>query len=241
MNIIATNNISNYVDYQISKNYKQAEIERLERLKGLLLKKQFMDAPTGLTKIDYNKWLKEAKKTYLLSIPTQSLLMGDIHHYPKHSEDELNERVIGNLSPVQIIQILDSLDLHTIMKLIIDNSEYRAINSSWKIKTFGDTELVGNTLDGELIAYPNHPFNRRISLGYSYDYRDGVKSINDRNAYEVLYSYLRLPISVVLSSINEVNTHLSCSIPFNHELCSKIEAIQKYQPSCQKISTRKRI
>ena len=230
MNTITTNNINKYVDHQISKSYQQAEIERLERLKGLLLKKQFLDAPTELTKAEYNKWLKKAKKTYLLSIPTQSLLMGDIHHYPTHSEDELNESVIGNLSPTQIIQILDSLDLHTIMKLITDDVNYRTIRNSFQIQTFGDTELIANTPEGELIAYPHHPFNRRISLRYSYCHRDGVKSINGRNAYEVLYSYLKLPISVILSSINEVNTHLSCNIPFDDVLCSKIDEIQKYAP-----------
>ena len=240
MNTITTNNIDRYVDYQISRSYGQAEIERLERLKGLLLRKQFLDAPTGLTKTEYNRWLKEAKKTYLLSIPTQSLLMGDIHHYPTHSKDELNESVIGNLNPNQIIQILDSLDLHTIMKLITYGFEYRTIKSCWSC-AFGDTELVGNTPDGKFTAYPNRSFNRSISLGYSYNYRDGVKSINDRNAYEILYSYLRLPISVILSSINEVNTHLPCNIPFDNAVCSKIDEVQKFQPTCQQISKRKRI
>lgn len=227
MNTITTNNINKYVDYQISKNYRQVEIERLERLKGLLLRKQFLDAPTGLTKTEYNKWLKEAKKTYLLSI----LLIGDIHHYPTHSKDELNESIIGNLSPTQIIQILDSLDLHTIMKLITDDFDYRAIKNSFQIQTFGDTKLVGNAPEGELIAYPYHPFKRSISLGYSYYHRDRLKSLNNRNAYEVLYSYLKLPISVILSSINKVNTHLSCNIPFDDALCSKIDEIQKYAPS----------
>ena len=241
MNTITTNNLDRYVDYQISKSYRQAEIERLERLKGLLLRKQFLDAPTGLTKIEYNKWLKEAKKTYLLSIPTQSLLMGDIHRYPKHSKDELNESVIDSLSPNQIIQILDTLDIHTIMKLITDDFDYREIRNNYQRQTFGDTELVGNTPDGNLIAYPNRPFNRSISLRYSYHYRDGVKSINGRNAYEILYSYLRLPISVILSSINEINTHLPCNIPFDNALCSKIDEVQKFQPTCQQISTRKRI
>ena len=78
--------------------------------------------------------------------------------------------------------------------------------------------------------YPFHQFNRSFSLGNRNSYvnrRDGVKSINSKNAYELLYSYLRLPISTVLSSINEVNTHISCDIPFNNELCSKIEKIQK--------------
>lgn len=233
MKTIIDDNIGKYVDYQISNSYQQTEIERLERLKQLLLRKQFLDALNGLTNAEYNKWLKEAKKTYVLSIPTQSLLMGDIHHYPKHSNDELNESVIGNLSPNLIIQILDSLDLHTIMKLITDDSDYRPIENNFHIQTFGDTKLIGNTPEGELIAHPHHPFNRSISLGYSYYHRDGVKSINNRNAYEVLYSYLKLPISVILSSINKVNTHLPCNIPFDDALCSKIYEIQEHAPSFQ--------
>ena len=228
--LVKKTKIDKYVDYQISKSYEQAEIERLKRLKGLLLKKQFLDAPNELTKIEYNKWLKEAKKTYLLSIPTQSLLMGDIHHYPKHSKEELNESVIGNLSAIQIIQILDSLDLYTIMKLITDDVMLIHDITDYWIRKHGDVELIGNTEEGKLVAYPFHQFNRSFSLGNRNSYvnrRDGVKSINSKNAYELLYSYLRLPISTVLSSINEVNTHISCDIPFNNELCSKIEKIQK--------------
>ena len=240
MHTLTEEKINKYVDYQISKNYQQAEIERLERLKGTLLSKQFLDAPIGLTDIEYNKWLKEAKKTYLLSIPTQSLLMGDIHHYPTHSEDELNESVIGNLSSTQIIQILDSLDLYTIMKLITNDIYYCTIRNSFQIHTLGNTELVGNTPKGKLIAYPYHQFNRSISLGYSYYDRDGVKSINERNAYEVLYSHLGLPIAVILSSINEVNTHLSCNINFDDALCSKIEKIQQDSPIPQLLKRKRR-
>ena len=233
MSTLTTDNINKYVDYQITKSNQIDEIERLERLKRVLLKRQFVDAPVGLSESEYNKWLKEAKKTYLLSIPTQSLLMGDIHHYPNHTIQELFEDVIGDLSSRQIIKILNSLDLYTIMKLLTDNIYYREITSHYLARTYGNIELIGEMPEGIITAYPCHSFNRSLSLRPDYRDRDGVKSINNKNAYEVLYSKLRLPISTVLSSINEVNTHLPCNIPFDEDLCTKIERIQKDESSPQ--------
>ena len=125
------------------------------------------------------------------------------------------------------------------MKLITDDVYYSAIASDYLTKIYGSLELVGETQEGKLTAYPYHSFNRSISFQHDYYDRDGVKSINNKNAYEVLYSYLRLPISTILSSINEVNTHLPCNMPFDDALCSKIEKTQQDSP-IQQILTRKR-
>lgn len=220
--------IDKYIDYQIlqNSNSNQAEVERLERLRNLLLDRQFIDAPNGLlTESEYNKWIKNAKKTFLLTIPTESLLMGDIHRYQKHSIEELNESVIGNLNSNQIIDILDSLNICTIMPLITNRGHARRIKDSYAIKTYGNIQLVGETENGNLISYPFHSFNRSISLEDCYSFRDGVRSINNINAYEVLFKYLKLPIATVLSSINEVNTHFPCNIPYDDELCTKIDKI----------------
>ena len=110
--------IYNYINYQIASSNLQAEKERLERLKKIVMERQFVDAPAGLSESEYNKWLKEAKKTYLLSIPTQSLLMGDIHHYTNHTIQELFEDVIGDLSSRQIIKILIIVRLPVVIWLV---------------------------------------------------------------------------------------------------------------------------
>ena len=58
MENLLNSKINKYINYQISQesHFNQAEIERLEKLRDLLAKRQFIDAPNRLTEYDYNKW-----------------------------------------------------------------------------------------------------------------------------------------------------------------------------------------
>ena len=215
-----------YLEYQLSlpKCFKLTETEKLRRLN-----KQFTDSTYGMNQALYNRWIKDAKKTYIGTIETESLLMGDLHCYRSNYREELCEEVIGNLNALQIVRILDSIDLYTIMKLISFDLEITNFAEYYPIAT-------GNCIfsDGSqmyLYAELNNFFNRSFSQR---DYaskmgvlsRDAIKSINGVNAYEILYRFLRLPIGVVLSSINEVNTHMETGIPINEDLCQRLEDIQ---------------
>lgn len=215
-----------YLEYQLSlpKICKLNNDEKLRRLN-----KQFVDTDYVMSQAHYNKWLKKAKKTYIGTIETESLLMGDLHCYRNNYSEELCDEVIGNLSSCQIVRILDSIDLYTIMKLISNDLEITNIAEYYPIATGNCVFSDGSSM--YLYAELNTIFNRSRSQG---EYigkngkwvRDGIKSINGINAYEILYRFLRLPIGVVLSSINEVNTHMDSGIPFDEDLCQRLEDIQ---------------
>ena len=167
--------------------------------------------------------------------------MRDIHHYPTHSEDELNACAIGNLSPEHIIEILDSLDLYTIMGLIANEVQRYYPECHLEVQDSNDEiELSIETPGRFLYTLAVRPFTRSISEGRSYYFRDGVRSINGESAYELLYLYLRMPIATILSSVNEVNTHIPCDIPFDDKLCSVIEKIQRDDPTLQPLRKRKK-
>ena len=241
MSNITQQQIDNYIEYQISNISCKEDVRRLIRLKSSILQRQFVDSSENLSQEEYNKWLKQAKKTYLLSLETKSILMGDLHYYPIHSSEELNTGVVGNLTPIQIINILDSLDLYTIMKLITENVTIYSVENEFAFSSFGHTTLIGFSEGNSIIAYPFHPFNRSVSTRDGYcAKRDGIKSINGKNAYEVLYGFLRLPIKTVLASINEVNTHFPCNLSFDEGLCTRIEQIQKETSTPQLLLNRRK-
>ena len=193
------------------------------------LNKQFVDASYGMNQAEYNRWIKDAKKTYINTIETESLLMGDLHCYRNNYREELESEVIGNLNSCQIVRILDSIDLYTIMKLISRDLEITSIAEFYPIATGNCVFSDGSSmyLYAELNNIFNRSWSKRTYIGKNGEwYRDGIKSINGVNAYEILYRFLRLPIGVVLSSINEVNTHMDSGIPFDEDLCQKIDDIQ---------------
>ena len=217
---------TDYLEYQMGypKCSKFSDTEKLRRLN-----KQFIDANVGMNQADYNKWIKDAKKTYIHTIETESLLMGDLHCYRNNHREELYAEAIGNLSPCQIVRILDSIDLYTIMKLISKDLEITNITESYPIATGNCNFQDGSSL--YLYAELPNVFNRSVSKGTYVGkngkwFRDGIKSISGINAYELLYRFLRLPIGVVISSINEVNTHMDSGIPFDDDLCQRIDEIQ---------------
>lgn len=217
---------TDYLEYQMGypKDSKLSDMEKLRRLN-----KQFIDANKDMNQAEYNRWIKDSKKTYIHTIETSSLLMGDLHCYRNNYKEELYSEAIGNLSPCQIVRILDSIDLYTIMKLISKDLEITNMTGPYPVAT-------GNCIfdDGSsmfLYAELNNVFNRSISKGTYIGkngkwYRDGIKSINGINSYELLYRFLRLPIGVILSSINEVNTHMDSGLPFDEDLCQRIDEIQ---------------
>ena len=221
-----SNMSTDYLEYQMSypKCSKLTDIEKLRRLN-----KQFVDAPYGMNQSEYNRWIKDSKKTYIHTIESGSLLMGDLHCYRNNYREELYTEAIGNLSPAQIVRILDSIDLYTIMKLISQDLEITNVAELYPVATGNCNFVDGSNMF--LYAELNTFFNRSWSLG---EYvgkkgkwvRDSIKSINGVNAYEILYKFLRLPIGVVLSSINEVNTHMDSGIPFDEDLCQRIEDIE---------------
>ncbi len=86
-------------------------------------KRIFEDAKEGMKPLDYYKWMKKSRETYLGVIPAISLLYGDNHrqfYYPgvKYTEEELSTPLIGDLNATQIAKIMDSLDLYTIMNIV---------------------------------------------------------------------------------------------------------------------------
>jgi len=215
-----------YLEYQLGypKCSKLTDAEKIRRLN-----KQFIDADYGMKQADYNRWIKDAKKTYIGTIETESLLMGDLHCYRNNYREELSNEVIGNLSIAQIVRILDSIDLYTIMKLISNDIEITNIAKFYPIATGNCIFSDGSSmyLYAELNTNFNRSWSQRSYIGRRGKwFRDGIKSINGINAYELLYRFLRLPIGVVLSSINEVNTHMESGIPFDDDLCQKLEDIQ---------------
>jgi len=223
---INTDISTEYLEYQLGypKCSKLSDTEKNRRLN-----KQFIDADYGMKQADYNKWIKDAKKTYIGTIETESLLIGDLHCYRNNYRDELCEEVIGNLSALQIVKILDSIDLYTIMKLISKDLKVTNITDSYPVATGNCIFDDGSNLF--LYAELHNVFNRSVSKGAYVGkngkwFRDGIKSINGISAYELLYRFLRLPIGVVLSSINEVNTHMESGLPIDDDLCRKLEDIQ---------------
>ena len=223
---IITDISTEYLEYQLGmpKCSRLTDFERERRLN-----KQFIDAEYGMNQAKYNRWIKDAKKTYIHTIETRSLLMGDLHCYKNNYREELYEEAIGNLSPAQIVKILDSIDLYTIMKLISKNLEITNIAEFYPVATgnciFDDGSQI--YLYAELNNIFNRSWSQRSYIGKRGKwFRDGIKSINGVNAYEILYRFLRLPIGVVLSSINEVNTHMDSGIPVDEDLCQKLEDIQ---------------
>lgn len=223
---VLANMSTDYLEYQMGypKSQKLTDIEKARRLN-----KQFVDAPYGMTQAEYNRWIKDSKKTYIHTIETGSLLMGDLHCYRNNCREELYTEAIGNLSPAQIVRILDSIDLYTIMKLISNDLEITNFAEYYPIATgncfFDDGSKM--YLYAELNTFFNRSWSQRKYTGKNGKwFRDSIKSINGVNAYEILYRFLKLPIGVVLSSINEVNTHMDSGIPFDEDLCQRLEDIQ---------------
>lgn len=218
--------IDTFIDYQLDLAVKEKDIERLSALRQLVLNRQFVDAPEDLSKSEYNRWLvKEAKKSFILTLETPSILMGSWHHYPKHLNEELETKTnIGNLTPNQIIEILNSINIYTIMKLICSDVEiFNAPHRPWGYQ-YGYIGIDGwFESDGNYQSLESFPFRY-------YSKKETIKSINDKNAYEYLYRGLGLPIKTVLGSINEVNTHIKCDLEINPDLCEKIYQIQSNQP-----------
>lgn len=218
--------IDTFIDYQLSLTVKEKDIERLNALRQIALNRQFVDAPEGLSKSEYNSWLvKEAKKSFILTLEAPSILMGSWYHYPKHSEEELETKTnIGNLTPNQIIEILNSINIYTIMKLICSDVEiFNAPRRPWGYQ-YGYIGINGYfSSDGNSFYLESYPFRE-------YNKKETIKSISNKNAYEYLYRGLCLPIKTILGSINEVNTHIKCDLDINPDLCETIYQIQSKQP-----------
>jgi len=218
--------IDTFIDYQLNLTDKEKDIERLSTLRKIVSNRQFVDAPEGLSKLEYNRWLvKDAKKSFILTLETPSILMGSYHHFSKHSEEELETKTnIGNLTPNQIIEILNSINIYTIMKLICSDVEiFNAPRRPWGYQ-YGYIGIDGwFESDGNIQCLESYPFRY-------YSKKETIKSINNKNAYEYLYRGLGLPIKTILGSINEVNTHVKCDLEINPDLCEIIYQIQNNQP-----------
>ena len=218
--------IDSFINYQLNLAVKEKDIERLQALREIALNRQFVDIPEGLSKSEYNRWLaKNIKKSFILTLETPSILMGNRHYFPKHSEEELETKTtIGNLTPNQIIDILNSINIYTIMKLICSDVEiFNAPRRPWGYQ-YGYIGIDGwFESDGNNLCLESFPFRY-------YSKKETIKSINCKNAYEYLYRGLCLPIKTVLGSINEVNTHIKCDLDINPDLCETIYQIQNKQP-----------
>ena len=82
---IITDISTEYLEYQLGmpKCSRLTDFERERRLN-----KQFIDAEYGMNQAKYNRWIKDAKKTYIHTIETRSLLMGDLHCYKNNYREE---------------------------------------------------------------------------------------------------------------------------------------------------------
>ena len=173
---------TDYLEHQLG-NPKCSKLTPEEKQRRL--NKQFVDASYGMNQAEYNKWLKDVKKTYIHTIETESLLMGDLHCYRNNYRDDLCSKAIGNLSPLQIVKILDSIDLYTIMKLIASDLEITSIAEFYPV-AIGNCVFSDGTsqyLYAELNNIFNRSWSKRNYIGKNGEwYRDGIKSISGINA-----------------------------------------------------------
>lgn len=210
---------------------------------------QFVDAEEGLSREQYNRWIKDARKRYLGKFPTNSLLFGD-NHYKYDSrkgfycESDLSEPLIGNLNASQIAAILDTMDVYTIMSLICGDT--------LSLKYYPDSDIMtllprinGNYVDSNGISRSVYslPFeinNRKDSISRYKKYHTKQIYFDDItffrrfdgsiSANEALFRFLRLPVSYVLGSINEVSTQYNCNLPYDEKLCDTISEIIREKP-----------
>ena len=243
MTNITQKEINDYIDYQIERTSNPTTIVGLEKLREDALNRQFVDAPEGLSHDEYRKWLKKARNTFLATIPVESSILGDVRNLGNHSKEEMERPVMNNLNHNQIIDILDSLNLYTIMALSSDSvriDKLSNLNIRGQLYNYDvrpdSSVIVGYSKHSDIIGFPHKAFNRDLEDRSIYKSRDGIRSIitidiNDKviekktyeNAYKHLFSSLLLPVSTVISSINEVTTRYNSGIPYDDKLCEQIE------------------
>ena len=234
--------------------------------------RQFIDAENGLSKDQYNKWIKDSRKRFLGIFPTNSLLYGDNHYKyygikSKYTEDELSEPLIGDLNAMQIAYILDSMDVYTIMCLMCKKDPSQSIvqgrgdiiydEDNSLIHIPNDTTMLecdyydNNGNPHFIYAFPFEKNNRKWSL-------NSIKPIHTKQIYEkswggsyrtwegsttaneVLFRVLRLPVSVVLGSIDSVSTKYSKVLPYDDNLCENLTDINMNKPEKYKELVKRR-
>lgn len=181
--------------------------------------------------------------------------------FSKYTIEQLSEPLIGNLSAQQIAILLDSMDLYTIMSLISDDDilaedkicqDYCNYNMDVDVNYYGVqneysridylnvlTKLRGTFSGNEIYSYPfqiSTRSDRSISIKpYHIKHIYGHNFGNGISANEVLFRFLRLPVSVVLGSINEINFRYDSGLPVDEDLCAMIERINSNKPDKYKI------
>jgi hypothetical protein len=232
--------LQRYTDYTKGRlhpgydKYKIGQIDVMTKNK-IYFNRQFIDAEPGLTTNEYNKWLKKSKTTFFHTIPTNSLLMGSNEENIRrsHSNDELYANPLTGFEygPFDIMSVLNLLDIYTIMSLLGEDIKVETIGPENNYKDNLFVTAIGKKIDGSSIKLASRPYFGAKSI-CSID-ETGKINYDYKNANEVLFRALKLPLTIVFNSVHEAidpyhlpNEAVSL-VPVNDELCEKVLRIKK--------------
>lgn len=215
--------IDRFVDFTKSRHIDKEEAFQLDYFKNndIFIKRQFIDSGFGLNESEYNKWLKNAKKQYFYTIPAASLITGSksIEELKyKHSVDELSRPVLEGYTPSQILKTLNLLDIPTIILLTTKNVNMER-------KSCFERFISGT--DGYNRIYSHFDSGSKI-IGIA-----GQNYYSAMNANEFLFRKLRLPIAIILNSVNTAIDYFQLpdeglsEVLINEKLCDDIKRIRK--------------
>lgn len=220
--------ISRFVDFTKFFNISEEEKQQLDYFKNndIFIKRQFVDSEFGLSEIEYNRWLKNAKNQYFYTILAASLLTGSKSlsqlQYKHSAYDELEMPVLEGYSPRQILKTLNLLDIPTIMLLTTEDVVMKKGNNNYRL-------IFGR--DGWNKIYSYCDFGSKVVKIEGL--HAGQKYYSTMNANEFLFRKLRLPISIILNSTNTVIDYYQLpdegisNCPINEKLCDDIQRIRR--------------